>query len=87
MNELSYITDEKYNELLKEIIETLKSWGYCKEDVLYPNNKEEIETMIEEVVDEYISLCDGFNYIQCDLGIHQRKELIKSLFDNIEKVY
>lgn len=87
MSKLSYITDEKYNELLKEIIETLKSWGYCKEDVLYPNNKEEIETMIEEVVDEYISLCDGFNHIECDLGMHQRKYLINFLFEDVKKTY
>lgn len=87
MSKLNYITDENYNKLLKELIETLQSWGYSKEDVLYSDNEKEIETMIEEVVDEYIDLCDGFNNMQCDLGMYQRKELIILLFENVKRIY
>lgn len=87
MSKLSYITDEKYNELLKEIISTIQSWGYCKEDVFYSDNKKEIETLIEEVVDDYIDLSDGFNNMQCDLGMYQRKELIIFLFEDVKKSY
>lgn len=87
MGKLSYITDEKYNELLKEIISNLQLWGYCKEDVLYPDNQEEIKILIEEVVGDYVDACDGFNHIDCDLGYHQTKELIILLFENVKKIY
>lgn len=80
--------EKTYNKLLNEVIEELLSQGFSKDDFTSKNHDNEtVEYVIYCVIDEFIDMCDGFNYIEHDLGTWQRKDLVYKLYDGVIKYF
>lgn len=80
---MEYISKKDYYLLFDKVIATYKEEGYTPQDLSNTESILFIEEMITDVVDEFIALFDGFNFVNADLGQYQRKELIKDLLKEL----
>lgn len=88
MNIPKYISKEHYNHLLNDIVKSLKTIGFTKEDFeTTEHNNDCVINVIEETTYHFIEQCDGFNYLECDLGQWQRRDLNNNLYNSVIEVF
>lgn len=84
----NYISEDNYKKLLNNIVTSLKGIGFSQEDFETTEHDNDcVKDVIEEETYEFISQCDGFNYLECDLGQWQRIDLNNKLYDSVIEIF